>query len=157
MKKKIKEMIEVMEWFEGGGAVEYVDRGHSGWEIVSHPCWNWDDFEYRIKEFQYPRWFKSTSSSLVVKFDTLNSGEVVIEGQGWKLGEYKSSWSNHTNKDHWVEIEEPKPKEKVTIEKWLIEENDIKVIIETSDIDAWLKSFPTAKKLKLIESYEVEI
>ena len=48
-------------------------------------------------------------------------------------------------------------KQKVTIEKWLIEENDIKFVVETSDIDSWLKSFPTAQKLKLIESYEVEI
>ena len=48
-------------------------------------------------------------------------------------------------------------KEKVMIEKWLIEENDIKFVVETSDIDSWLKSFPTAQKLKLIESYEVEI
>ena len=48
-------------------------------------------------------------------------------------------------------------KQKVTIEKWLIEENDIKFVVETSDIDSWLKSFPTAQKLKLIESYEVEM
>ena len=45
----------------------------------------------------------------------------------------------------------------VIIEKWLIEENDIKFVVEASDIDSWLKSFPTAKKIKLIESYEVEI
>ena len=49
------------------------------------------------------------------------------------------------------------PKPKTTIEKWLIEENDIKFVVETSDIDSWLKSFPTAQKLKLIESYEIEI
>ena len=48
-------------------------------------------------------------------------------------------------------------KQKVTIEKWLIEENDIKFVVETSDIDSWLKPFATSKKLKLIESYEVEI
>ena len=48
-------------------------------------------------------------------------------------------------------------KQKVIIRKWLIEENDIKFVVETSDIDSWLKSFPTAQKLKLIESYEVEI
>ena len=48
-------------------------------------------------------------------------------------------------------------KQKVIIRKWLIEENDIKFVVETSDIDSWLKSFPKAKKLKLIESYEVEI
>ena len=49
------------------------------------------------------------------------------------------------------------PKQKVIIEKWLIEANDIEFVVETSDIDSWLKSFPTAQKLKLIESYEVEI
>ena len=48
-------------------------------------------------------------------------------------------------------------KQKVTIKKWLVEENDIKFVVETSDVDFLLKSFPTAKKLKLIESYEVEI
>ena len=53
-------------------------------------------------------------------------------------------------------------KQKVTIEKWLlidmgINSKGIKVVVETSDIDDWLSYYPTAKKLKLIESYEVEI
>ena len=48
-------------------------------------------------------------------------------------------------------------KQKVMIEKWLVEESNIKVVVEASDIDSWLKPLPTAKKLKLIESYEVEI
>ena len=99
MVKMTREMIEVMEWFDKGGEVEYVGRGYDNWEIDYDPLWNWDDFKYRI---------------------TL-------------------------------------PKEKVKIEKWLIEENDIKFVVETSDIDSWLKPFATSKKLKLIESYEVEI
>ena len=99
MAKTIKEMTEVMEWFDNGGEVECVERGHYNWETVTKPLWNWDDFDYRI---------------------------------------------THS-------------KQKVTIEKWLIEENDIKFVVETSDIDSWLISFPRAKKLKLIESYEVEI
>ena len=48
-------------------------------------------------------------------------------------------------------------KQKVMIEKWLIEHDNIKVVVEASDIDSWLKPFATTKKLKLIESYEVEI
>ena len=48
-------------------------------------------------------------------------------------------------------------KQKVTIEKWLIEYDNIKVVVEASDIDSWLKPFANTKKLKLIESYEVEI
>ena len=53
-------------------------------------------------------------------------------------------------------------KQKVTIEKWLLSDMGIsskglKVVVETSDIDDWLSYYPNAKKLKLIESYEVEI
>ena len=99
MAKTIKEMIEVMEWFERGGSVEYTYKGCDEWKRTSHPTWNWYDFDYRIKQL----------------------------------------------------------KQKVTIEKWLIEYDNIKVVVEASDIDSWLKSFPTAQKLKLIESYEVEI
>ena len=99
MAKTIKEMIEVMEWFDKGGEVECVEKGNNNWEIVTKPLWNWDDFAYRIRH----------------------------------------------------------SKQKVIIRKWLIEENDIKFVVETSDIDSWLKSFPSAQKLKLIESYEVEI
>ena len=99
MAKTIKEMIEVMEWFESGGDVECVEKGYSRWFAVEKPIWNWNVFDYRIKKL----------------------------------------------------------KQKVTIEKWLVEMDDIKIVIETSDTNSWLKPFPTAKKLKLIESYEVEI
>ena len=96
---ELKEMIKVMEHYADGGEVECVEKGNDNWEIVTKPLWNWDDFEYRIKE----------------------------------------------------------QKQKVTIEKWLIEEYDIKFVVETSDIYTWLKSFPKAKKLKLIEAYKVEL
>ena len=97
MAKTIKEMIDVMEWFDVGAKVECVERGCYNWETVNTPLWNWDDFDYRIK------------------------------------------------------------KQKVMIEKWLIKDNNIEVVVESSDIDSWLKPFVTSKKLKLIESYEVEI
>ena len=157
MANTIKEMIEVMEWFDAGGMVETVETGFDDWEIVNHPWWNWYDFDYRIKEFQYPMWFKSTVSGVVVKFDNLNSGEVIVGNDVHKIGEYNDAWVEHTNKYHWEEIEEPISKQKVMIEKWLVEESNIKVVVEASDIDSWLKPLPTAKKLKLIESYEVEI
>ena len=66
-----------------------------------------------------------------------------------------SVWKLSTPRWNWDAFEYRIKKEKVTIEKWLIEDNNIKVVVETSDIDSWLKSFPTAQKLKLIESYEV--
>jgi hypothetical protein len=99
MAKTIKEMIEVMEWFDKGGGVEYRDIDYPFWNSVTHPSWDWSRYEYRVKEI----------------------------------------------------------KQKVTIEKWLVEVENIKVVIEASDINSWLKPFPTAQKIKLIESYEVEI
>ena len=97
MAKDLKEQIEMMTHYLNGGEVECVEKGNDNWEIVTKPLWNFDDFEYRIKE----------------------------------------------------------PKQKVTIEKWLCsdEQGDF-VIIETSDIDAYTY---IAKKLKLIESYEIEL
>ena len=50
MAKTTKEKIEVMEWFDNGGEVECVEKGNDNWEIVTKPLWNFDDFEYRIKE-----------------------------------------------------------------------------------------------------------
>ena len=45
-------------------------------------------------------------------------------------------------------------KQKVTIEKWLCQNNQEGfIVIETSDIDAYI--YP--KKVKLLESYEIEL
>ena len=50
-------------------------------------------------------------------------------------------------------------KQKVTIEKWLIKDIDSgdHFIIELSDVDLALKDFPIWRKLKLIDTYEVEL
>ena len=91
----IEEMIKVMQHFADGGEVECVEKGNDNWEIVTKPLWNFDDFEYRIKE----------------------------------------------------------PKQKVTIEKWLVKDTDgVYIIIETSMADELY-----FKKIKLLDTYEVEL
>ena len=97
MAKDLKEQIEIMTHYLNGGEVECVEKGNDNWEIVTKPLWNFDDFEYRIKE----------------------------------------------------------PKQKVTIEKWLMQDTIDKEyrIIETSLVDALINF----KKVKLIESYEIEL
>ena len=72
------------------------EGGNDNWEIVTKPLWNWDDFEYRIKE----------------------------------------------------------QKQKVTIEKWLFrdKQGDF-LVIEISNAD----NYKQYEKVKLIESYEVEL
>ena len=98
MAKDLKEQIEIMTHYLNGGEVECVEKGNDNWEIVTKPLWNFDDFEYRIKE----------------------------------------------------------PKQKVTIEKWLIKDvnNGEYFIMESSEIETYYKHY---KQIKLIESYEVEL
>ena len=47
---KLKKMIKVMQHFADGGEVECTETGFDEWEIAKHPCWNWGDYTYRIKE-----------------------------------------------------------------------------------------------------------
>ena len=97
MAKDLKEQIEIMTHYLNGGEIECVEKGNDNWEIVTKPLWNFDDFEYRIKE----------------------------------------------------------PKKKVTIEKWLCSDKQGGlVVIETTNIEEYTY---ITKKLKLIESYEVEL
>ena len=93
---ELKEMIKVMTHYLNGGEVECVEKGNDNWEIVTKPLWNFDDFEYRIKE----------------------------------------------------------PKQKVTIEKWLCQDRygDF-LIFEISNAN----NYKQYEKVKLIESYEVEL
>lgn len=91
---ELKEMIKVMQHYADGGEVEVYKNDR--WTIGVNPIWDWDNFDYRIKE----------------------------------------------------------PKQKVTIEKWLCRNNQGEFIaIETSNIDL----YEYHKKIKLIESYEVEL
>ena len=50
MAKDLKEQIEIMTHYLNGGEVECVEKGNDNWEIVTKPLWNFDDFDYRIKE-----------------------------------------------------------------------------------------------------------
>ena len=96
MAKDLKEQIEIMTHYLNGGEIECVEKGNDNWEIVTKPLWNFDDFDYRIKE----------------------------------------------------------PKQKVTIEKWLFrdKQGDF-LVIEISNAD----NYKQYEKVKLIESYEVEL
>ena len=97
MAKDLKEQIEIMTHYLNSGEIECVEKGNDNWEIVTKPLWNFDDFEYRIKE----------------------------------------------------------PKQKVTIEKWLIKDVNSSeyFIVESSAIE----KYKHYEEVKLIESYEVEL
>ena len=45
---ELKEMIKVMQHYENGGEVEVYKNDR--WTIGVNPIWDWDTFDYRIKE-----------------------------------------------------------------------------------------------------------
>ena len=49
---ELKEMIKVMEHFADGGKVKFKrkDINITTWSDAEFPNWNWNDFEYLIKE-----------------------------------------------------------------------------------------------------------
>ena len=97
MAKDLKEQIEIMTHYLNGGKIEASKKHTQIWAGASLPCWDWDTFDYRIKE----------------------------------------------------------QKQKVTIEKWLCTANQgYFAVIETTSIEEYRHD---KKKLKLIESYEVEL
>ena len=47
---ELKEMIKVMEHYENGGEVESSRKQTQRWICANLPYWDWDTYEYRIKE-----------------------------------------------------------------------------------------------------------
>ena len=53
---KLCEMIKVMQHYDNGGEVEFSDDkfktllGEANKEDDGELCWNWDEYDYRIKE-----------------------------------------------------------------------------------------------------------
>lgn len=52
MSKSIKEMVDVMRAFDAGSIIQIKDvdgADYPCWSDVEHPCWNWRDYDYRVK------------------------------------------------------------------------------------------------------------
>lgn len=60
------------------------------------------------QEFSYPMWFKDTNSELVVRFDGLTCGEVIIGNYAHDIGTCIKIWNPHTDTKEWTQIPEPK-------------------------------------------------
>lgn len=44
-------MVKVMQHYADGGDIEYVKKESTKeWRKSYKPCWDWDTFDYRIKE-----------------------------------------------------------------------------------------------------------
>ena len=43
------EMIEVMQAYARGEAIEVSNKGANDWSEIKYPLWDWNSFEYRVK------------------------------------------------------------------------------------------------------------
>ena len=74
---ELKEMIKVMQHYENGGAVEFKkkDEDDTKWRIP-FPTWNWDEFDYRIKEQKQKvtieKWLCRSNEGEFVAIETSN-------------------------------------------------------------------------------------
>ena len=83
----------------------------------------WEDTAEN-QEFTYPMWFKSKSTDIIVMFDGLCSGVVVVAdkiGQYFK-GYYSKGWTAHTIKERWKQVENPNMATDKEIEQVINEE-----------------------------------
>lgn len=168
IERDIDYKIKVMTAYKEGKKIRYKQNDSNSWS-EGNPClvFNWEDFDYEIipenPEYTYPMWFSSSLiEGFIVKFEGLNKGIVINKGKSvaWAKGDCSNEVRPHTDSTIWTQIEEPK--QKVTIEKWLVELNNNHIICETSNIDSWIKEFAELdgteiKKVRLIESYDIEI
>lgn len=64
-------------------------------------------------KFTYPMWFKSTITGGIVKFLSLNEGEVIANGiSSNTVGEIIYNLTPHIDSAIWTQVDEPKPKPK---------------------------------------------
>ena len=91
---------------------------------------------------------KTWSSYIYMYFD----GDILVNYNGIKFNNLSMSFT-----DDWEIYEEPKPKQIVVIEKWLVTNGKRFDVAETSDIDAYLGEGVGWRIVKLLKTYEEEI
>ena len=99
---------------------------------------------------------KDLKEQIEIMTHYLNGGEIEFKLQD----DDRNKWTLNPGPSwNWQEVDYRIKKPKVTIEKWLIKDVDSgeHFIIELSDVDLALKDFPIWRKLKLLETYEVEL
>ena len=69
---ELKEMIKVMQHYADDGEIEASKKHAQIWVGASLPCWDWDTFDYRIKEQKQ----KVTIEKWLIK--DVNNGEYFI-------------------------------------------------------------------------------
>lgn len=162
MSKTIEEQIEILTHYKNGGEVVVETwLGGNCCELlpnVGYQDWNFKKYNFRIKNYEYPIFFKSESGT-IFRYDSLTKSVCLKNGIdcGWVLGE--SLGFEHTMlHETWVQFNYKEAKKTVTIERWLIKNNEERYdVAVTSDIKHYIDSCIGWQKVKLLETYEVEL
>lgn len=111
-----KEKIEIMQHYLNGGEIEcklHDEDNEDYWTIID-PSWNWADYLYRKRIYNYPLYFEFTnvhdteSEKFIVEFTGLTEGTVIQKTYSeWEIGHFDNVWFSHTDKDFWKEVENP--------------------------------------------------
>lgn len=230
--ENVKDMISVLKHFENGGEIEFDYKSSpEGFQDCINPEWNFDLYNYRIKQYSYPLYCSYIADNydskipFIVKFDSLESGEVISieeDDKDWQINEYYNDWEYHTNTKVWkpltekeaelLEVEFPvyiknsithkivkfnslneigsfiingvesdektdftyvefvinivpywnfktlkdyvEKELKLEMEKWLVQFGNCKIIVETDNIDEYIKTFEKIvdiAKIKLVK------
>lgn len=88
--KTIQEQIAVMQHFANGGEVEIIERNvkmpDAIWVKVNYPCWNWDRYDFRIKN--------QKKTVTIEKWLVEQDGEITtVEVNEYGLSSAWSSWT----------------------------------------------------------------
>ncbi len=61
-------------------------------------------------------WFKSTTTPLIVRFDAINTGTVIVSYKGYReVGYTFNGWTDHTDTSIWTQV--PEPVEEMTLDE----------------------------------------
>jgi len=112
----------------------------------------------QVSEFTYPMWFKSLSGGYIVKFTSLNDGEVIDGGEGPHL----TSFFSHTDSTLWKQVKEPKAKvTKPKVPKTVEVDSNTKPVkttkAKTTKYEATIKDTTPSKVEKVVKKASKEI
>ena len=143
--------------------LEFWDIVDNKWQEVTDPendmLWLLDGKEppketdeELSKQKEYPRWFKSTETEMIVQFDSLQSGKVIGGSVAFADGYYTTTWKPHTDTDTWQEVPNPE----------LAQEQN-KILDEANNIDGKRKQIGgdhyakhTIQPWDIIREYELD-
>ena len=81
-----KEMIEVLQAYDEGKAIEFSHKGSDDWQDAIIPCWDWAYFNFRVKPEKKYRPYKDTD-------------EMITD---WKARFKPKDWPNYSMPFIWV-------------------------------------------------------